>query len=228
MSTKLRGDKGPVPPLRALKLRLAEEREWAFELVNQQHPTTGQPLTNAECRAEIHERLGISLGSDGAYSDFRSWQLRQRLHDRLNQIAEDDEQHLTEQFPGLTREQLREMTIKRSYATADLLQDPTFTLNLIRVDQAETSGRFRAEMEAKKHELATQAEARQAAEHQLNREKFELEAAEMMLNEALRLTAQGIAASNLSQADKIAAMRKAAFSDVDALQQSGKIQIPRA
>ena len=62
----------------------------------------------------------------------------------------------------------------------------------------------------------------------LDREKFELLAAEKMLDKALRQKADEINSSNMSNADKIAAMRQAAFTDVDALQQSGKVKIPKA
>src|SRR5262245_4394929 len=123
MNQKLRGDKGPVPPLRALKMRSAEAREWAMSLSEpgSVNPATGQPLSNAECRGEIRQRLGISLGSDSAYGDFCSWQRRQRLQDRLNQIAEDDEAALADQYPGLSRDKIREAAIKRAYASADLM-----------------------------------------------------------------------------------------------------------
>jgi hypothetical protein len=63
-------------------------------------------------------------------------------------------------------------------------------------------------------------------QHSLDRERFELLAAERMLSEALRHRAEEIASSNLSNADKIAAMRKAAFADVDALQASGEVKLP--
>jgi hypothetical protein len=47
-----------------------------------------------------------------------------------------------------------------------------------------------------------------------------------MLDEVLRRKAEAIANSDLSNADKIAAMRKAAFEDVDALEKSGEVEIP--
>lgn len=62
----------------------------------------------------------------------------------------------------------------------------------------------------------------------LDREKFEVETAEKLLDAALRQKADELNASNLSQADKIAAMRREAFRSVDELQASGKVQIPRA
>jgi hypothetical protein len=62
----------------------------------------------------------------------------------------------------------------------------------------------------------------------LDREKFELEFCEKILDQALRDAAEKIASSGLTQAAKIAAMRKAAFADVDALQASGKLKLPKA
>ncbi len=216
---KIRGDKGPVPPLRALKLRTAEEREWAYSLRNQLNETTGQPLTQAECRGEIREKLGISLGSDTAYSDFCSWQFRQRLHDRLNQIAEEDEQQLADQFPGLSREKIREATIKRSYAMADLMGDPKFTLQVIKTDQAEDSGRFRAQLEQAKLDHNREA-------LQFDREKFEITMSGKILQAAHDEETQKMAASKLSNAEKIAWVRQKYFSDVEELQQSGDVKLP--
>ena len=51
-------------------------------------------------------------------------------------------------------------------------------------------------------------------------------AAERLLNESLRQQAAAIASSSMSNAEKIAALRKAAFADVDALEASGQVQIP--
>ena len=51
-------------------------------------------------------------------------------------------------------------------------------------------------------------------------------AAERLLNESLRQQAATIASSSMTNAEKIAALRKAAFADVDALEASGQVQIP--
>ncbi len=69
-------------------------------------------------------------------------------------------------------------------------------------------------------------EARADARLKLDQEKFEIEASKKLLDQVLRKRAEEIATSNLSNEDKIAAMRKAAFSDVDELQKSGTIQLP--
>ena len=51
-------------------------------------------------------------------------------------------------------------------------------------------------------------------------------AAERLLNESLRQQAATIASSSMTNAEKIAALRKAAFADVDALEASGQVQLP--
>lgn len=52
-------------------------------------------------------------------------------------------------------------------------------------------------------------------------------AAERLLDETLRQQAASIANSSLSNAEKIAALRKAAFADVDALEASGAVELPK-
>ena len=209
-SRKIRSDKGPVPPLRALKMCAASDREWAFDLIAAKNPATGQPWSNAECRELIRKKLGIHLRSDSSYSDFRSWQLRQRLMDRLNQIAEDDEAQLKDQFPGLSRDRIRDAAIKRTYATADLLEDPDFTLRVIKVDQAETTGRFKAELDQEKLKLARIAEERAASEHRLAREKFEFDAAQAARKFAAEIKIIS-ANSKLNESQKINAIRERLF-----------------
>lgn len=61
----------------------------------------------------------------------------------------------------------------------------------------------------------------------LDREIFETEVSEKLLDQALRAKADEINSSNMSNADKIAAMRREAFKSVDELQQSGRVKIPK-
>ena len=70
---------------------------------------------------------------------------------------------------------------------------------------------------------------------ELHQKKLEFEisksldlAAEKLLDAAIRRQAEEINASSLSQAEKIKAMRAAAFKDVKALQESGNLKIPKA
>jgi len=61
---------------------------------------------------------------------------------------------------------------------------------------------------------------------QLNREKFAAQTCELFLKWYGDKRAKEIADSNLSNADKIAALRQTYFADVEALAQSGKVVIP--
>lgn len=61
----------------------------------------------------------------------------------------------------------------------------------------------------------------------LEREKFETTIAERLLNEALSARAAKIAASTAPKADKIKALRQLYFADVDALQASGEVRLPK-
>ena len=70
----------------------------------------------------------------------------------------------------------------------------------------------------------------------LERERLKLErirldavlnkAAERLLDEALRQRTAEIATSGMTNAEKIAALRKAAFADVDDLEASGQVTLP--
>jgi len=70
--------------------------------------------------------------------------------------------------------------------------------------------------------------AAKLAKPMLDWDKWKNKVAENLLNAATLRQAEKIAASGMSNAEKIAAMRKAAFADVDALQASGEIKLPKA
>ena len=140
MSTppKPQGGKKSTMPLALLKALTLDKREWAYALASEKHPG-GEVYTNADCRGEIRERLGISLGSDSAYSDFRSWHFRQRQWDVLGDLNEQDEQTLKDRFPNLSADKIRDTVIKRQFAVAELMNDPTHTLKVIKASQNETA-----------------------------------------------------------------------------------------
>jgi hypothetical protein len=69
--------------------------------------------------------------------------------------------------------------------------------------------------------------AHQSAKLKLDREKFETELAERLLDQALREKLAGIAESNLPRAEKIAQARQLAFADIDALEKSGEVVLPK-
>ncbi|HEV2329235.1 MAG TPA: hypothetical protein VGY56_10645 [Verrucomicrobiae bacterium] len=75
------------------------------------------------------------------------------------------------------------------------------------------SAKTKAELETRKLNLAEQ--------------KFQMQFCEMVLDKTVRENAERIAGSNMSQAAKIAAMRQATFKEVDALEASGEIKLPK-
>ena len=70
--------------------------------------------------------------------------------------------------------------------------------------------------------------AHKERELKLAEEKFQIEFCEKILDQVLRDAAERIANSNLSQSAKIAEMRQLAFKDVEALEKSGKLKLPKA
>lgn len=174
--------------------------------------------TLAETVAWLKED-GLRVSQD-TVSKFLSWYL---LREQFRQDEETTEtllEQLKEEAPELSDEQL------------DELGQRTFSLLAVRRQDAETflavrSAKFKAELEKQKLSLRRQTEARQERALQFEINKHLDLAAEKMLDAALRKQAEEIATSGMTQKDQIAAMRKAAFSDVDALQQSGKVVIPK-
>lgn len=62
----------------------------------------------------------------------------------------------------------------------------------------------------------------------MDRDKFEVESIERFLKWYAMTKMRDLADSELPHSEKIAAMRKVAFEDVDALEQSGKVKLPPA
>lgn len=225
MRTKARGTTGAVPDLTRLKLiwrdSLDESQRdfWRSQFAG--------PSTQAQNRADLRTKLKVNLSHDNQLTAFRAWLEEQDTMDAEAERQAEEEARLRDEHPDWDADRLRQEVIasamRRALVTGDF---KTLGLKAIRASQAEVSGRFSAELEKAKLELARAAEARQQEALKLERQKFELLAAEKMLDQALRRKAEEIAASNLSHADKIAAMREAAFQDVDALQASGQIKLP--
>jgi hypothetical protein len=123
------------PPLTRLKRLSAEDRAqvWAWK----DEPN----MTNAAIRARIEASYGIELRRDGQLSEFWAWQFRQMQWDRLGDISDQDEEMLRQKYPHVDRDRLRDATIKRMYALADLEQDPKFGLKVVLTDLKESSER---------------------------------------------------------------------------------------
>ncbi|MDE2098221.1 MAG: hypothetical protein KGL39_13280 [Patescibacteria group bacterium] len=160
-------------------------------------------VSQAEIRKQLLARLKINLRFDSQLTKFRDWEIEQRLMDLEAERAAEEERRLLEEHPDWTKDQVRDDLLRRFYNRARATGDAKLGLNAMKQDRG----------------LMLAA---------LAREQFELEAAAKMLDKALRERADEINSSSLSQADKIAAMREAAFKDVEELQKSGRLKIPKA
>jgi hypothetical protein len=155
-----------------------------------------------------------------ALSDFLSWYSLQSQFREDEQTTDSILEQLKAAQPDLTDEKLDELG-QRTFSLLSIRRKDLKGFVTVR------SAMTRAQLEKEKLKLREKAESRLAGQAKLARDKFEIEISTKMLSQALREQAERIANSNLSQADKIAAMRQAAFSDVDALQKSGRVKIPK-
>ena len=167
--------------------------------------------TLAETRAWL-KADGIKVSSGALSIWLSSWSLAQRFQQSESRALQFKD-WLAQAKPSLNEAELdRQAALMFQFAAVQEGDSETYL--------AFATARHKAAMDKARLEQKERA-------LRLEIDKFELLAAEKMLDQALRKKADEINASNLSQADKIAAMRQAAFKDVAALQASGKLQIPK-
>ena len=102
----------------------------------------------------------------------------------------------------------------------------SFAINAANVLLMAEGMRTKGKLDEVKVELKKKAEARMSLKLKLEMDKRLDAACEKLLDSRLRARADEINASSMSQAAKIAAMRKEYFKDVDELMASGKVIIP--
>lgn len=181
---------GTMPEMSKLKALDPSTRAGLYALTD--------AMSGEAWRALVLEKHGIDLRSDTCVTDFRTWQFRQVVWDRLNDQAVQDEANLAAgAASGVSRDQLRAAAIMRAYAQADLLGDPKLALQVVDRDLKE-------QLDGQKLELARQ-------EHALARERFERETCELFLKWRDDQRAAEIAASPTTNAEKIAALQALMF-----------------
>jgi len=140
--------------------------------------------------------------SSGALSLFLSWyRLQQRLavnESTVSQLLEDMKQN----DPTLTQQQL-EQAGQAFFSKLAIEQEDSLTWKRIQ-DAKLKLGLL-----------------------QLNREKFEVQTCETFLKWFSDKNARDIAESNIPNADKIAALRQTYFKEIDELEKSGSVEIPK-
>ena len=195
--------------------RKSKPEHWLYNLPEDraadiaEHARTNKLVdTVAWLRADGHKT------SRSALSRWLHWWRSRQVFTQAESSANDFKEWLATEFPELPEAELDKRASLMFQAEAMKAGDPETYL-------AFSTARHKAVMDVAKLEQRERALT-------LNREKFELEAAEKMLSAALRAKADEINSSGLSQAEKIAAMRREAFKGVDELQASGKVKIPKS
>ena len=183
-------------------------------------PPARQDEIGEHARAHTLEQTRAWLKEDGFSTSCAAlsvWHSAWRLRSRFKEADADTLEFI--QLLRAKRPDLPESELQRWGAEY-------FQMQAVKAGDSETflayaSAREKSKLEWRKVE-------QRERQLQLDVEKWQTETAEKLLSAALRAKADEINASNISQAEKIAAMRAAAFADVEKLQKSGKLMIPKA
>jgi len=150
--------------------------------------------------------------SEAALSLWLSWHRRQHALQESNNLVEQFEEFTRTQNPDWTPDKVRDTAISFFLAHTANQQDPEQFATIVKLDQQERFGRTKASQKERELKIA---EARFLLESDALLERLLDKAKELLAN------------TGLSQADRIAEMRKAAFKDVEELEKSGQLVIPK-
>ena len=159
-------------------------------------------------------------------SDFYTWWQLRRTLELAEEDSEEAQQWMRDFRPG-DEEAARKFGEFVFMQKAVRVQD-------VRVFRAAASihdSRLHLEHKVAAQATATEQRDRHLAQRdaalQLATTKFQTEFSAKLLDPEVRAKAAAIAASNLSNSEKIAAMRQVAFAEIDELQASGAVVIPK-
>lgn len=155
---------------------------------------------------------GIVLGGgwESQLSQFKRWWRMYRLHSRCQRTADDYTEIFQKHFPESSPEKLA------------AVNQHIFTM------EAADDGDSKEYREMEYLRLAKEKGEREKAKLQLDRQKLELVFYQAIEKAVRDPKTREIVESNVSNAEKIAQLRQIYFADVDALEKSGSVQIPRA
>ena len=165
--------------------------------------------------------------SEGALSTWlSSYRLSQRLG-RNESTVETLLRQLQTTRPDWTADQLHSAGQAFFSALAIDEQDADVWTATQRLNLDRESAKTRFEFEREKIELRKQAEARSPEKLQFEREKWITESCRKILAAATDQRAKDIAELSVSNEEKIKLLRQTYFADVDELEKSGEVQIPK-
>jgi hypothetical protein len=186
-----------------------------------------KPHTYEEAEAWLATQ-GIETNAEALSKFWHWWPLVSHL--RLASSMGDALKDILRELPGLDLDEERIGRAAQTIFEAQALKEEDSKL-FVALRQLRQNDRNLTLQEQSGKTKAKQKErslAQKDQELKLAREKFELEASALLLDAATRARADEINAStSLTRAQKIAAMRKAAFTEIDELQASGRVVIPK-
>lgn len=188
----------------------------------------------AQTRENLQVKLGITLTDDNQVGRFRKWDAQEEAREEAAQQMVADEQFFLPAIEQEVRgemagrpeaeilaaisERLRVKVLNAAKHRALATGDFALGLSAVRVDQAEQTGKFTAQLEMARLGLQKQAEARAQQEFLLALEKFQFDAAKKSLEAVKEL--KTISASKLTDVEKIDAARKALFGELPEAQEA--------
>jgi hypothetical protein len=134
-----------------------------------------------------------------------------------------------QQFPGITADAVAATGQLAFTLAAKRSRDREGWIALEKLRLEKETAALTAELEKAKLALRERQVAQKDEQIVIERVRLDVllnDAAAKLLDKAIRARADEINASDMSNAEKIAAMRRAAFAEIDALQASGKVVIP--
>lgn len=166
--TKLRPGNSEVTKLKLLWRDLSDDARafWQELFVSQ--------TSQAEIRRQLLAKLKVNLRFDKQLNSFRDWELEQRTLDLEAERQEEDERRALAEHPNWTLDEAREAVLKKAYKRAEATGNFDLGLAVAKVDQVERTGKFRAELEKAKLQIAREAEDRMKEALEFEREKVRL------------------------------------------------------
>ncbi|NQT94311.1 MAG: hypothetical protein HQ559_16245 [Lentisphaerae bacterium] len=149
---------------------------------------------------------------------YKTWLAEEADIDRDSEKVEQS-MRLAESLGGSASEKLKSILAGKLYPLLASLSDPEELNKLVKAVQTVTL--------AERLELQRHQEERRDEALQMERDRFERETCQMFLRWRKDERAAEIADSAATNADKIAALRQAFFADVDALEKSGTVELPK-
>lgn len=166
-----------------------------------------------EARTRVEETFGVAVKSLSAFSQFYFVVCRPHLLRKRAQAATMAEE---------VAEEARKSPAQFDAATIDAIKQRAFELAISpHSSPKDVKAIFMLLQKSRDQEI-------KAGQLALARDRYEVDCCTKFLEWLKDAKAREIAESGLSNSEKIAALRKAYFSDVDALQASGTVQLPPA